>query len=50
VEKVVKATGKEAERVGWILEVNTIGEAWKTGNHGYQKTFPRPLLQKHPME
>jgi hypothetical protein len=48
VGRVVKATGREAERVGLILEVYTIGEALKTGNHGYRRIFPRPLLQKHP--
>jgi len=50
VEKVVKVTVREAERVGWISEVNTTGEALKIGSHGYQRIFPRPLLQKHPME
>jgi hypothetical protein len=50
VEKVAKVTGREAERAGWILEVNTIGEGLMTGNHRYQKIFPRPLLQKHPTE
>jgi hypothetical protein len=50
VEKVAKVTGREAERVGSILEVNTIGEALKTGNHGYPRIFLRPLLQKHLTE
>jgi len=50
VEKVAKVTGMEAERVGLILGVNTTGEALKTGSHGYPRIFPRPLLQKHPVE
>jgi len=50
VEKVVKATGREAERVGLILEGYTIGEALKTGSHDYRRIFPRPLLQTHLVE
>jgi len=50
VVRVVKVTGMEAERVGLILEVNTTGEALKTGSHGYRRIFPRPLLQRHPVE
>jgi hypothetical protein len=50
VEKVVKATGREAERVGLISEGYTIGEALKTGNPDYRRIFPLPLLQKHPVE
>jgi hypothetical protein len=40
----------EGERAGWILEVNTTGEALKTWNHGYQRIFPRQLSQKHRVE
>jgi len=50
VEKVVKGTGTEGERTGWILEENTTGEALKTGSHGYPMTFHHPLLQRHPVE
>jgi hypothetical protein len=50
VEKVVKVTGREAERVGMILELNTNGEAWKTGSHGCPMTFHHRLLQEHPVE
>jgi hypothetical protein len=50
VEKVVKGTGRAAERVGWILAVNTTGEASKTGNHDSPKIFLRLLLQKHQTE
>jgi hypothetical protein len=50
VEKAAKVTGMEAERVGLILGVNTTGEALKTGSHGYRRTFPHPLLQRHPVE
>jgi hypothetical protein len=50
VEKAAKVTGMEAERVGLILGVNTTGEALRTGSHGYPRTFPRLLLQKHPVE
>jgi hypothetical protein len=36
------------ERVGLILEVNTNGEALKTGNHGYPSILRRPLLRRRP--
>jgi hypothetical protein len=50
VETVVKVTGREAERVGLIWEVNMNGGALKTGSHGSPMTFHHPLLQKHPVE
>jgi hypothetical protein len=50
VEKVAKVAAREAEKVGLILEVNTIGEALKTGSRGSQKIFLRPLFQRHPVE
>jgi hypothetical protein len=50
VEKVVPWAGKAVETAGWISEVNTTGEALKTGNHGFPRTFLRLLLQKHPTE
>jgi hypothetical protein len=50
VERVVKVTGMEAERVGSILEENTTGAALKTGSHGYPMTFHHRLLQEHPVE
>jgi hypothetical protein len=50
VETVVKVPGREEERVGLILGVNMTGEALKTASHGYPRIFPRPLLQRHPVE
>jgi hypothetical protein len=47
---VVKVTGMEGEWAAWILEVNTTGEALKTGSHGYPMTSHHRLLQKHRVE
>jgi hypothetical protein len=50
VEKVVPWAGKAVETVGWISEVNTTGEALKTGNPGFPRIFLRLLLQTRPTE
>jgi hypothetical protein len=46
VRRVVKGTVREVERVGLILEVNTNGEASKTGSRDYPSIFRRPLLRR----